>query len=365
MATKLPFVKYSCYGNNFVLLDETQGKLLSEKDLSRFADQATDVNFGIGADNLLVVQRHTPEALRSISSNFHYWKDVPSTEADYIFRMFEPNGDEALCCGNGLMCIAHHLYQEYGAEDTSIMTEVPLEKPVRTGIGTSASSARSWVDLGMPRRLPEAIINEIPQSRFVGEIQEVPGLRIKFREHDLKPYTNDTELFINGYLVFTGEPHMVVFLQENGLSLDGLSDVVFANSEGNKGAGPIFRHRIRYGTWLLDRVGHFINTRFREMFPIGINVNFVRTDLGVGTVEYRCYERGIEKETLACGTGAMAVAYVTSKILGVSEAEVSVLPHRCRWYRQDADIRVKPGDEGWVLNGQPRRIMEAVFLYDT
>jgi diaminopimelate epimerase len=51
--------------------------------------------------------------------------------------------------------------------------------------------------------------------------------------------------------------------------------------------------------------------RHKEFQPEGTNVNFVQV-LSRGAVAMRTFERGVEAETLACGTGAIASAVITS-----------------------------------------------------
>ena len=64
--------------------------------------------------------------------------------------------------------------------------------------------------------------------------------------------------------------------------------------------------------------------RFSEHFkPEGTNVNFVSVKNG-STIAIRTYERGVEDETLACGTGAVASALITNEKKGVT-SPVSVL----------------------------------------
>jgi len=93
------------------------------------------------------------------------------------------------------------------------------------------------------------------------------------------------ELDIDGetltlYCVNTGVPHAVVFV-------DGVFDL--PDEE-------------------LKRKGSLI--RFHRAFePEGTNVNFVEI-AGPGNIHVRTYERGVEEETMACGTGATASALI-------------------------------------------------------
>ena len=66
-----------------------------------------------------------------------------------------------------------------------------------------------------------------------------------------------------------------------------------------------------------DVAMHGREIRFHEAFqPAGANVNFVRVSKE-GQVEIRTYERGVEAETLACGTGVVAAAVIAHLVARV------------------------------------------------
>ena len=72
--------------------------------------------------------------------------------------------------------------------------------------------------------------------------------------------------------------------------------------------------------------------------PGGANVNWV-SPVGDGTFRMRTYERGVEGETLACGTGAVACAVVLAG-LGLARSPVRI------WTQSGL-----PLDVGWVRTG--------------
>ena len=156
----IPFIKYTSYGNNFVILDETFESVLTENEKSRFAYQATNINFGVGSDNLLIIQPCTPQILNDINRTRNYWSELPdSMNADYIFRMFEPDGVEAFSCGNGLMSAADYLFRHYGVRHAKMLTEIPTGRPKVVSIGTDPEKETNWANMVRPRPMPDNMVD--------------------------------------------------------------------------------------------------------------------------------------------------------------------------------------------------------------
>jgi len=84
-----------------------------------------------------------------------------------------------------------------------------------------------------------------------------------------------------GYALTVGVPHLVVFVE------DGLADLALERL-----APPLRRH---------------------SALPDGANVNFVEVENPHG-ISVRTFERGVEGETLACGSGVVASAVAAARL---------------------------------------------------
>ena len=86
---------------------------------------------------------------------------------------------------------------------------------------------------------------------------------------------------LEGYEVYstdTGVPHAVIFVDDLEIAIDEIAPAI----------------------------------RYAPVFPKGANVNFVKVK-NASEITIRTYERGVEGETLSCGTGAVASAYVAHR----------------------------------------------------
>ena len=86
---KLAFAKMEGAGNDFVVVDSTDKAFaLTKEQLQRLADR----HFGIGCDQILVVQRPS------------------SPGADFAYRIFNADGGEVEQCGNGARCFVKFVH---------------------------------------------------------------------------------------------------------------------------------------------------------------------------------------------------------------------------------------------------------------
>ncbi|MCP3890185.1 MAG: diaminopimelate epimerase [Desulfobulbaceae bacterium] len=361
--TTIPFYKYTSLGNNFVIIDETNGTVLSEGAKSEFAFYATSRSYGVGSDNFLVIQKCSRELLMDIGHDRGYWGTTPDTaDAEYIFRMFEPDGTEALSCGNGLMCITYHLSLHYGVTNAKILTELPTGKPRLVYLGTQSSTQYCWANLGDPRLMPPQLAQMPPNTIYDGVVSIIDNMEIQFRKHDLTPISEEQSLRISAYMVFTGEPHLVIF-PETGFSIKGLEESIFPAVTSTLMATGSGEKRVAFGSWLLNHIGIYINKNYAHIFPSGISVNVVRKSRTSNVLEYRCFERGINRETSACGTGAMAASFVARQLGFIDTGTITVLPICSRWNEPDAQLLVEQVDTGWLLHGKPRILVRGEFYF--
>ena len=83
--------------------------------------------------------------------------------------------------------------------------------------------------------------------------------------------------------------------------------------------------------------------RFHSVFsPAGTNVNFIERAKG-NSIRIRTYERGVEAETLACGTGSIASAIVASRVWKV-KSPIVVVPESGK------QLRVEFEDDGTKIS---------------
>ncbi|HEX2946151.1 MAG TPA: diaminopimelate epimerase [Clostridia bacterium] len=195
---------------------------------------------------------------------------MPSRVADFRMRMFNSDGSEAEMCGNGSRCVGKYVF-DFGLTDKKQITLETLagikvlEFTVKDG-----KVALVRIDMGEPVLTPADIPVKSTKARFVSE-----------------PVTIKDRMF-SVTCVSMGNPHAVSYVDQ----VDSFPLEIY---------GPLME--------------------VNELYPRKVNSEFVEI-LDRKTLKMRVWERGAG-ETLACGTGACAVA-VASILNGLSERNVTV-----------------------------------------
>jgi diaminopimelate epimerase len=181
----------------------------------------------------------------------------------FFMRIFNSDGSEAEACGNGYRCIGLVAHKE-------------LDFPKFMTVGTLAGPVT--IDVQSDKAIKVKMVNPV-------DYREKVEIKLKNRS-------------LNGAFINTGVPHVVIFVE-------GLDKVDELNG------------------FPVEALGRGV--RYHEHFkPKGTNVNFVQVT-GDKQLSIRTYERGVEGETLACGTGSVAAAIIAN-LQGKVEAPVEVAP---------------------------------------
>lgn len=200
------------------------------------------------------------ERRRSIGADGTLFVEQSPDPAKYDFRMryFNADGGEAEMCGNGARCISK--FAEANGIAKKQMTFLTMAGPVSANVTA----------FGIKLLLSPA--NEAANPEM-----------FNVRKHDSFPLSGAP---VTLYTANTGVPHTVMFVDD----LDTY---------------PIIEH----GSAL----------RYHEAFqPSGTNANFITPIPGKNAIRIRTYERGVEDETLACGTGSTASGLVANFAMGLA-----------------------------------------------
>ena len=222
---ELTFFKYQGTGNDFVIIDNRDGKIAFTKEQVNFL---CNRKFGIGADGLMLL----------------------NTKEGYDFEMkyYNADGNESSMCGNGGRCLTQFASDRGIAKDKYKFIAIDGEHDAYFNEG--------WVYLKMKD-------------------------------------VNAIEKYCDSFVLNTGSPHYV----KPSIDLGEMN----VYEEGKA---------IRY------------SDNFKKN---GINVNFVEST-AEGRISVRTYERGVEDETLSCGTGVTASALVFAREgIGFNRIDVSTL----------------------------------------
>ena len=257
------FTKMHGAGNDFVVLNETQGRLNLSAAQYRFLG---DRHFGVGADQILSVRA------------------APDASVDFEYVIHNADGAEVEHCGNGSRCFVRY------ARDKGLTQKTTIRVKTMTRDLTLALQAdgRVTVDMGAP-------VFDLLQIPF--DTSSAQPIADKYWAKWALAHINSAQAAIKN-IVNSVENPVAVLSMGNPHAVQLVDDIDTA---------PV----LQIGPWIESH----------PAFPRRVNAGFMQI-VNRQSVRLRVYERGAG-ETLACGTGACA-AVVAGVRLGLLDAQVDV-----------------------------------------
>ncbi len=261
---KLKFTKMQGAGNDFVVLDETQGLLNLTAAQYKFLG---DRHFGVGADQILSVRA------------------APSPEFDFEYVIHNNDGAEVEHCGNGARCFVRYVRSKGLTDKRSIRV-----KTMNNALTlTEGEDGRVTVNMSAPF----FELSDVPFDAAHATTEQVNLWQ--------KWHLAQADNALNAHQLIAFHSSVAVLSMGNPHAVQVVDDVEKA---------PV--HEV--GAWM----------QTHPAFPRRVNVGFMQI-LSRTEIKLRVYERGAG-ETLACGTGACA-AVVAGIRLGLLDDAVEVHTH--------------------------------------
>jgi diaminopimelate epimerase len=273
------FVKMHGLGNEYIVLDSSKINFKLNKHAIR---RLCNIHFGIGSDGIII--------------------KVPSTKADFGFRVFNPDGSEAEKSGNGLRILCKYLY-DYGYSTKRQFSVETLTDVVYAEIMEEIRGKALLIKVDMGKAIFTSL--DIPVD---SALPEFIGQKIK---------AGDREFEVN--CVSVGNPHCVIIRQD----LDE-------------------KEVIQYGPLLENH----------SIFPNRINVQFAKV-LSPNDAQILIWERGAGY-TLASGSSSCAATSVLVK-RGLTKGDLTM-------HMQGGDLKIQI-DSDWNIRmtGEVREIASGLL----
>ena len=272
---------FSGAGNDFVVIDGREGNVSAFREVPHIEALCREYK----TDGLMILGMpgqagHDGE----VPDGLDVVADPDRPSVDFTMEFYNPDGSGGMMCGNGGRCIV--AFADY-------LGIRPAEGE-RSAEGVTAA--------------PGVFLFRAPDGLHTGEILERPedGLwKVRIKMIDVQGITP----MLGGYFLNTGTRHFVKFVDD--------VEQVDVDAEGRA-------------------------LRWDPAFaPIGTNVNFVH--VAPDGLHVRTFEKGVEGETLACGTGLTACALVAHHT-GVPAATPGAYNLRARQDWLSVDFTPGPDD---------------------